>query len=123
MFLPHFDVLFDLLLNKRTAKWNLFVLYNNVTNNLIYFFFSLIFENFNISRNPAFAHFGEHEKNENTPLSNLTRTSLATYGRKTYSESRIKLRNLEILKEMLAKSSQFLSSEQPRVPKSSQGLC
>ena len=27
MFLPHFDVLFDLLLNRRTATWNLFVLY------------------------------------------------------------------------------------------------
>ena len=28
MFLPHFDVLCDLLLNKRMATWNLFVLYN-----------------------------------------------------------------------------------------------
>ena len=28
MFLPHFDVLCDLLLNRRTATWNLFVLYN-----------------------------------------------------------------------------------------------
>ena len=27
-FLPHFDVLCDLLLNRRTATWNLFVLYN-----------------------------------------------------------------------------------------------
>ena len=26
MFLPHFDVLYDLLLNRRTATWNLFVL-------------------------------------------------------------------------------------------------
>jgi len=25
MFLPHFDVLCDLLLNRRTATWNLFV--------------------------------------------------------------------------------------------------
>ena len=25
MFLPHFDVLCDLLLNKRTATWNLFL--------------------------------------------------------------------------------------------------
>ena len=25
LFLPHFDVIFDLLLNKRTATWNLFV--------------------------------------------------------------------------------------------------
>ena len=28
MFLPHFDVLSDLLLNRRTTTWNLFVLYN-----------------------------------------------------------------------------------------------
>ena len=28
MFLPHFDVLCDLLLNRRTATWNIFVLYN-----------------------------------------------------------------------------------------------
>ena len=29
LFLPHFDVLCDLLLNRPTATWNLFVLYNN----------------------------------------------------------------------------------------------
>ena len=28
MFLPHFGVICDLLLNRRTATWNLFVLYN-----------------------------------------------------------------------------------------------
>ena len=28
MFLPHFDILCDLLLNRRIATWNLFVLYN-----------------------------------------------------------------------------------------------
>ena len=28
MFLPHFDVICDLLLNRRTATWNLFVLCN-----------------------------------------------------------------------------------------------
>ena len=28
MFLPHFEVFCDLLLNRRTATWNLFVLYN-----------------------------------------------------------------------------------------------
>ena len=37
---------------------------------------------------------------------------------KTYSESRIEPPNLQILKKMLKKSSQFLSSEQPCVPKS-----
>ena len=28
MFLPHFDVICDLLLNRRTETWNLFALYN-----------------------------------------------------------------------------------------------
>ena len=37
---------------------------------------------------------------------------------KTNSESRIELRSPQILKKMLEKSSQFLSSEQPREPKS-----
>ena len=32
MFLPHFDVLCDLLLNRRTATWNLFVLHNKKLN-------------------------------------------------------------------------------------------
>ena len=32
MFLPHFDVFCDLLLNRCTAIWNLFVLYNKETN-------------------------------------------------------------------------------------------
>jgi len=32
---------------------------------------------------------------------------------KTYSESRIELRNLQMLKKVLEKSTQFLSSEQP----------
>jgi len=42
---------------------------------------------------------------------------VASRGMKTYSKSRIELRNLQILKKMLDKSSQFLSSEQPRDPK------
>ena len=32
MFLAHFDIFWDLLLNKCTASWNLFVLYNKETN-------------------------------------------------------------------------------------------
>jgi len=36
---------------------------------------------------------------------------------KTYSEGRIELRNLQFLKKMLEKSSQFLSSDQPSEPK------
>ena len=45
-------------------------------------------------------------------------SSVAPRWMKTYSESRIELRNLQILKKMLEKSSQFLSSEQPCEPKS-----
>ena len=43
-------------------------------------------------------------------------SSIASRG--TYSESRIEQRNLQILKKMLDKSSQFLSSGQPSEPKS-----
>jgi len=43
-----------------------------------------------------------------TPLSNLT--EMVSRGMKTYSESRKELLNLQILKKMLEKSSQFLSS-------------
>ena len=45
-------------------------------------------------------------------------SSVASLGMKTYSESRIEPRNLQILKKMLDKSSQFFSSEQPCEPKS-----
>ena len=50
-------------------------------------------------------------------------SSVASGGMKTYSESRIELRNLQILKKMLEKSSQFLSSEQPSEPKSLDRCC
>ena len=43
-------------------------------------------------------------------------SSVASRGMKTCSESRIELRNLQILKKILDKSSQFLSSEQPSEP-------
>ena len=45
-------------------------------------------------------------------------SSVAPRGMKTYSKSRIEMRNPQILKKMLEKSSQFLSSEQPCEPKS-----
>ena len=73
-----------LLLDRR----NQLVLYNKETNHYSKAFF--ISKSFNITRKPAFAHFGEHEQNEAiwlvakncdlfrkiTPLSNLTRVSL-----------------------------------------------
>ena len=92
----------------------------------------------------AFAHFGKHEKKpfdvirclykmeqshwllcitrncdwsrKITPLSKLIQ--MASREMKTYSESRIELRNLQMLKKVLGKSTQFLSSEQPCGPKS-----
>ena len=45
-------------------------------------------------------------------------SGVASRGMKTYSESRIELRNPQILKKILDKSSQFLSSEQHCEPKS-----
>ena len=45
-------------------------------------------------------------------------SSVGARGMKTYSESRIEVRKLKLLKEMLKTSSQFLSSEQPCEPKS-----
>ena len=58
MFIPHFDVFCDLLLNRHMATWNTFVLYNNKETNCYSFFhFS-----FAINRKPAFAHFGALEK-------------------------------------------------------------
>ena len=50
MFLPHFDILCDLLLNRRTATWNLFVLYNKklkYTEKMPFYF--------------KFRHFDRHE--------------------------------------------------------------
>ena len=58
LFLPHFDVICDLLLNRRTATWNLFVLYNK--KNLKYtekmpFYFK-------------FRHFDRHENSTDVIL-------------------------------------------------------
>ena len=44
--------------------------------------------------------------------------SVASRGMKTYSESRIELQNLQILKKILDTSNQILLSEQPCEPKS-----
>ena len=45
-------------------------------------------------------------------------SSVASRGMKTYNEGRIELRNLQILKKILDKSSQFLSSVKLTEPKS-----
>ena len=123
---------------RRTATWNLFVLYNNEK-----LFFISIQHNAKAGLLPrlcpAFArkkaiwrdlwsiqieaislvplHSNESwlvEKNRATVKPD---SSVAPRWMKTYSESRIELRNLQILKKMLEKSSQFSSSEQPCEPK------
>ena len=48
MFLPHFDVLCDPLLNRHTVTWNLFVLYNEKYKEKMPFYFK-------------FCHFDRHE--------------------------------------------------------------
>ena len=135
MFFTHFDVLFDVLLKRRTAKWNQFFLYKKETN--YYSFFTS--KSFIIESRPLPIWAKAPKKSiwrnllsiqnwllcvskscdwsrQNTPLSNLTQ--MDSWGKKTYSESRIKLRNLKILRKMLEKSSKILSSEQPCKPKS-----
>ena len=126
---------------RRTATWILFVLHNNEKP----FFIS---KYFNITRKPAFCPVFApplHEKKpiwrdlwsiQNEAISLVAMrskelwlveknratvkpdSSVAPRWIKTYSESKIELRNLQILKKMLEKSSQFLSSEQPCEPKS-----
>ena len=66
MFLPHFDVFFDLLLNRRMAPWNLLALYSKETNYHVEKAF--LFQNLStwLERALAFAlhsaHFDKHEK-------------------------------------------------------------
>ena len=94
---------------------------------------------FNITQKPAFAHYSEDEKMpfdviydlykmkqfrwflcvaNNCDCSRKIRpctvkpdSRVTSRGIKTYSERGIELQNLQILKKMLEKSSQFLSSE------------
>ena len=117
---------------RRTATWNLFVLYNNEKP----FYFKIFQHNVKAGLLPrlcpAFArkkpfyviylfkmkqfhwllcvakNCDWSEKNRATVKPDL---SAALHWMKTYSESRIELQNLQILKKMLEKLSQFLSSE------------
>ena len=91
MFLPHFDVLCDLLLNRRTATWSLFVLYIKQTN-----YYRESFFNFSLST------WLESQPLPTRPT--LTNTKKAIW-RNLLSiqikQSRIKLRNVQMLKKML----------------------
>ena len=114
MFLPHFNVLCDLLLSIR-----IYLVYTIKKNMQLQLFIS---KSFSVTQKPAFAHFGKHEKKpfdvicclykmkqsrwllcitrncdwsrKITPLSNLTQ--MPTRGMKTYNETRIELRNLQM---------------------------
>ena len=142
MFLPHFDVFCDLLLNRRTATWNLFVLYNNEEKSLF------ISKSFNISSKAglcgAYAHCGEHEKKpfdvvyclykmkqshwflcvaKNRDWSRKSRHCHTWLERRfSWNENLQRKQNWTAkstnLKKILDRSSQFLTSEQPCKPKS-----
>ena len=140
MFLPHFGVFCELLLNRRTATWNLFV--QNKTTTAKPFFFRIFHHN----PKAGLAHFGGYGKKspfdvirclhkmkqshlllcvakncdwslKNEPLSILTRNSLLVE-MKTYFESRIELRNIQTINKMLQKRSQVLSLQLPCEPTS-----
>ena len=142
MFLQHFDVFCDLLLHKTNGNMESIQLLYIIKKSLFYF---KIFQH-NAKAGllprlcPAFAWKkaswrdlwsiqneaislvamrGKEswlvEKNRATVKPD---SSVAPRWMKTYSESRIELQNLQILKKMLEKSSQFLSLEQPCEPKS-----
>ena len=84
MFLPHFDVLCDLLLNRRTTTWNLFVLYNKelkYTKKKPFYF--------------KFRHFDSHENStqrnvfffSSSCLSQLSTASARIFSKSSFSQS------------------------------------
>ena len=137
MFLPHFDVICDLLLNRRTATWNPLVLHNNEERALF------ISKSFNVSskaglygisaslrplwrtrKKPFDVVYRLYKMKQShwllcvakncdwsrkiTPLSQLT-----FRGMKTYSESRIELQNLQILKKYWTSQVSFCHQSSP----------
>ena len=123
----------DLLLNRRTATWNFIVLYNNeifqanaVTGlcpAFAHFHWAvtkkIIGRNLLSIQNEVIPLAAIHSKelqlvqeNHATVKPGSSSSSVSPGEVKTYSESRIELRNLHILKKMLEKSSQFLSSQE-----------
>ena len=131
MFLPHFDVLCDLLLDRCTATWNLFVLYSKEIN-----FVRIKAALFHVKRAESGASpFWQTRKKPFDAIYDLYKmkqshwllcvdkelwlvyanhatvkldSSVASRGMKTCSEG----------KKMLGKSCQFPSSDQPSEPRS-----
>ena len=63
MFLPHFDVICDLLLYRRTATWNLFyVITKQIATHNFFVYFKILQHNAKADLRPVFAHFGEGER-------------------------------------------------------------
>ena len=94
MFLPHFDVFCDLLLNR---CYLFYIITKQITTLKAFIYFKIL------------QHYAKAGLSPPLP-------TWASRGMKTYSESRFELRNLKILKKMLEKSRQFLSSAQPCEP-------
>ena len=98
---------------RRKATRNLFVLYNNEK--------PFLFQNISTTRKPAFCPAFAWKKAtwrdlwsiQNEAMWLVEKNHATPRWMKTYSKSRIELQNIQILKKMPEKSSQFLSSEQP----------
>ena len=86
----------------------------------ILFHFKISQHNAKAGLSPAFARSGEDGKKpfDVIYLISIQNEAISLVTVRTYSESRIELRHLKILKKMLEKSSPFLLSEQPCEPKS-----
>ena len=67
-YLTHFDVLCDLLLDRCTATWNLFVLYNKELN-----FARIKAALFHVRRAWGLPHFDKHEKSHLASSMNYTK--------------------------------------------------
>ena len=121
MFIAHFEVFCDLLLNRRTATWNLFVLYNKTN-----YYTKRLF----ISKYCSYTKWSNltgcyaRQRIVICREKSLTGSHCEIWleGRSSWNENlqrkQIELRNLQILKKQQEKSRQFLSSEQPCEPKS-----
>jgi len=83
--------------------------------------FSFVFKLNFVNRDKHISNLAQQVQNKIINLNKIPPkldSSLASRGMITYSKSRVELQNLQILKKMLDKSSQFLSSEQLSEPKS-----
>ena len=142
MFLPHFDVLCDLLKDRCTATWNLFVLYNKEFNWKAALFHV---RRAKVGRSPfwksrkkaIWRHLWSMQNEAISLVAVRWQRIVIGLGKSRHcqtwlecrfswnenlqrrnSEGRIELRNLRFFKRMLEKSSQFLSLDQPNEPKS-----